>query len=155
VLKKLPKTPISGNETMTEIDKTIVEHLKFLRGTKDFPGPSKRRRTKLNVIPGRSVGGAESEDTNDADTICHSDSEMENDEQEEFCNSNITEGFIVEEMVIVRYEGSNFPGRIMEIKNVFYLFEDVIEKLPSDSVVPHNDRGVYVVNSTKLSMWSD
>ena len=178
VLKKLPQKPPSADESITAIDSTIIEHLESLRGSKDVPGPSKRRRKKLNVVPGRSGGGTETEtDVNEdeEDTDCPYDSDTHSEEQEE----SGTEDFRVEEMVIVSYEGSNFPGRIKEIKRngivvdamqkcsstgwrwpevtdtLFYSFEDVVENLPSDSVIPYNDRGVYVVKSTNLSMWSD
>ena len=85
--------------------------------------------------------------------------------------------FSMEEMVIVCYQGSNFPENIMEIKSngtvvtamqkcssvgwkwptspdvLFYYYDDVLDKVPSDCVIPCNDWGVFEIKSDKLSMW--
>ena len=53
VVEKLPKKCSAGGDAA--VDAVIVEHLEALRGSKDTTGPSHRRRTKLNVQPGRSV----------------------------------------------------------------------------------------------------
>ena len=85
--------------------------------------------------------------------------------------------FSMEEMVIVFYEGSDFPGNIMEIKIdgfvvsamqkcssvgwkwptspdvLFYYYDDVLGKVPSDCAIPCNHRGVFEIKYNKLSMW--
>ena len=56
VLEKLPKKHSGDGDTAAAaVDAVIVDHLKALRGSKDTAGPSRRRRTKLNVLPGRAV----------------------------------------------------------------------------------------------------
>ena len=56
VLQRLPSKKIPENVSATAVNNVIIEHLQALRGSKDTSGPSKRRRQKLNVIPGKSVG---------------------------------------------------------------------------------------------------
>ena len=117
-------------------------------------------------------------------TVDYSNSEEQIEEEEEIEEQiEVTTNprvytYHVDEMVIVNYEGSHFPGRVKAVKEsglvvdamlkcestgwkwptrpdtLFYPFTDILEKVPSALVTPYNDRGVFTVNSTLLSMWS-
>ena len=67
VLKRLPNTDIDLNDSRTSMNDAFLEHLQNLRGTKEGSGSSKLRRTKLGVVPSRSVGECESDTPSDTD----------------------------------------------------------------------------------------
>ena len=77
----------------------------------------------------------------------------------------------------MRYEGSSFPERVMEINDggivvnamqkckstswkwptlpnsLMYLSDEAMEKVSSDCIIPYDDRGVFEIKSEILSMW--
>ena len=115
----------------TAVNNVIIEHLQALRGSKDTSGPSKRRRQKLNVIPGKSVGVDGVDDSSSEDNDDESDEESEGelqnvDEEEE--TSEDEEGqeseedrenqapaksakYKIDDMVCVQYEKAYYPSK--------------------------------------------
>ena len=122
------------------MDQSVLDVLQELRGEdEEHAGPSKRRRTKLNVQPGKSVVVPDSDDSDDSDTDDESDdncsilsSDKENADPSG-CNSNDDddnestdedededlEGIPFKELkfgmwVIVEYEEERFLGQVQE-----------------------------------------
>lgn len=73
LLAKLPRTEISSKE----MDKSIIEHLQVLRGHDKEAGPSRARRTKLNVVAGCAVGADSSDDSSSDDSSSDEESNSE------------------------------------------------------------------------------
>lgn len=114
VISALPSTCVESS-----VDEVIIQHLKELRGP-ETPGPSGRRRTKLNVKPGRSVGQEENSDESE-----HSDDEDMDDNQDgddDKIEVAVTDQentyryqYQVDDLVWANYEGASYPGQVKQI----------------------------------------
>ena len=132
--KSLPTSNIlSPNKAM---DQSVIDVLQQLRGEDEqLPGPSKRRRTKLDVQPGKSVvvdesdensesDGSDSEENSSSDKENTVFSDSESDSGDDRGSVEEEEGEELEEIpfkelkfemwVVVEYEDHRFLGQVQE-----------------------------------------